>query len=105
MYLIIDEISMISKSFLAVLSRHISIGKGAGTVDRIGSELFGGISVIFYGDFHQFPPMACGPHKALYEPSNLERDSVDSQLGPAIYEEFNIVVVLCEQWRVTDPTW
>ena len=105
MYLIIDKISMISKSFLAVLSRHISIGKGAGTVDGIRSESFGGISFIFCGDFHQFLPVACGPHEMLYEPSNLERDSVDSQLGHAIYKEFNIVVILHEQWCVTDPTW
>ena len=105
MYLIIDEISMISKLSLAVLSRHISIGKGAGVVDGIGSESFGGISVIFCDDFHQFPPVACGQNKALYELSNLERDSVDSQLGRAIYKEFDVVVILREQWHVTDPTW
>ena len=104
-YLIINEISMISKAFLAVLSRHISMGKGAGVVDGIGSESFGGISVIFCGDFHQFPPVACGPNKALYEPSNMGRDSVDSQLGHAIYEEFKVVVILRKQWCVTDPTW
>ena len=104
-YLIIDKISMILKAFLAVLSRHISMGKGAGVVDGIGSESFGGISVIFCGNFHQFPPVACGLNEALYEPSNIERDSVDSQLGCTIYEEFNVVVILRKQWRVTDPTW
>ena len=104
-YLIINEISMISKAFLAVLSRHISMGKGAGVVDGIGSESFGGISVIFCSDFHQFPPVACGPNKALYEPSDMGRDSVDSQLGHAIYEEFKVVVILCKQWCVMDPTW
>jgi PIF1-like helicase len=103
-YLIIDEISMISKSFLAVLSRHIGIGKQ--TVGQVTSDLsFGGINVIFCGDFHQFPPVVCAGSEALYQPSNMAVDSVDSQIGRAIYEEFNTVVILREQCRVTDDVW
>jgi len=30
---------------------------------------------------------------------------MDSQLGHAIYEEFDTVVILREQLRVTDPVW
>ena len=103
-YLIIDEISMISKSFLAVLSRHIGIGKQ--TAGQVASNRsFGGINVIFYGDFHQFPPVACASSEALYQPSNMAVDSVDAQIGRAIYEEFDTVVILREQHRVTDDVW
>lgn len=56
-YLIIDEMSMLSKSFLAKLSRNIAIGKA--TDDHTPSpHSFGGINVIMCGDFHQFPPVA-----------------------------------------------
>lgn len=100
-YLVIDEISMISKSFLAVLSRHIGIGKANSDTGKS----FGGIHVILCGDFHQFPPVACAISEALYYPANMVTDSVDSQIGRAIYEEFDTVVILRDQLRVTDPVW
>lgn len=105
-YLIIDEISMIGKTFLAALSRHISIGKDRPDSGAAGGgRSFGGINVIFCGDFHQFPPVAVGASEVLYHPTNLARDSLDAQLGRSIYEEFTTVVVLREQVRVTDGVW
>ena len=71
----------------------------------ICSQSFGGINVVFCGDFHQFPPVACAVSEALYQPSNMVTDSLDSQLGRAIYEEFSTVVILREQLRVTDNVW
>ena len=86
-YLVIDKISMISKTFLATLSRHIAIGKtgdGEGDGGDRSSGSFGGINVIFSGDFHQFPPVACAASEALYQPPRMNADSVESQLGRAI---------------------
>ena len=103
-YLVIDEISMISKTFLATLSCHIGIGK-VGTGEAANSDSFGGINVIFCGNFHQFPPVACAASEALYQPQNMSADTVESQLGQAIYEEFTTVVILREQMRVTDGVW
>jgi hypothetical protein len=103
-YLVIDEISMISKTFLAVLSRHIAIGKEQGDAGK-SSDSFGGINVILCGDFHQFPPVACAVTEALYYPTNIATDSVDSQIGRAIYEEFDTVVILRDQLRITDDVW
>jgi hypothetical protein len=60
-YLILDEVSMLGKSFLARLSRNISIGKGG-----LSTQSFGGINVIICGDFHQFPPVAVRPSEALF---------------------------------------
>ena len=48
------------------------------------------------------PPVAYTVSKSLYQPSNMATDSLDSQLGCAIYEEFSTVVILREQLQVTD---
>ena len=103
-YLIIDEMSMLTKKFLAILSCNISIGKMVeGQPSK--NESFGRINVILCRDFHQFPPVATSPTEALYFPSNPTRDSTESQLGRAIYEEFSTVIIFKEQMRVTDPVW
>ncbi|KIK25555.1 hypothetical protein PISMIDRAFT_96710, partial [Pisolithus microcarpus 441] len=103
-YLIIDEMSMVGKTFLAKLSRNIAVGKmtDAGAVT---AHSFGGINVIMCGDFHQFPPVAVGPSEALYVPSKPQNKGTPAQLGRAIYEEFQTVVILQEQMRVTDKVW
>ncbi|CAK5266163.1 unnamed protein product [Mycena citricolor] len=99
-YLIIDEISMISKQFLAQLSRNIGMGKASAT-----DKSFGGLSVILCGDFHQFPPVATSASQALYYPMDIIKDNVDTKIGRAIYEEFSTVVLLKQQMRVTDQVW
>ncbi|KAI6131326.1 hypothetical protein EV401DRAFT_415225 [Pisolithus croceorrhizus] len=91
-YLVIDEMSMLSKTFLAKLSHHISIGKM--TEDHPpSSHPFGGINVIMCGDFHQLPPVAVSPTEALYFLSNAQRDSTESQIGATIFQEFEMVVL------------
>lgn len=57
-YLILDEISMLAKTFFARLSKAVSVAKQGGRADNLTSGSFGGISVILFGDFHQFPPVA-----------------------------------------------
>ncbi|CAK5270204.1 unnamed protein product [Mycena citricolor] len=115
-YLIIDEVSMLSKDFFAILSRNIGVGKSSST-----DKSFGGINVILCGDFHQFPPVAKSINQALYYPtggalqatSNDGRfrtagkmnDTVDTKIGRVVYEEFTTVVILKQQMRVSDPVW
>ena len=80
-YLVIDEVSMISKTFLAKLSRNISIGKMSDREDP-SPDSFGGISVILCGDFFQFPPVVGGVSDALYNPvCQVPKNRVDSQAG------------------------
>jgi len=102
-YLVIDEMSMIAKSFLAKLSRNIGVGKMV-EGQPVSNHSFSGISVIMCGDFHQFPPVAVSPREALYYDCK-PHDPASSQLGRAIYEEFNTIVILKEQMRVTDEVW
>jgi hypothetical protein len=99
-YLFVDEMSMLAKDFFALLSRNASIGKR-----DLDNSSFGGINVVILGDFHQFPPVARSIQDALYYPSNVETDSLQSQIGRSIYEEFQTVVTLKEQKRVSDPIW
>ena len=66
-YLIVDEYSVLSKTFLATLSYNISIGmegmKGFQT-----TRPFGGLNIVLCGDLHQFPPVVCSKREALYHP-------------------------------------
>jgi hypothetical protein len=101
-YLVIDEYSMISKMFLAHLSRNVAIGV-AGS-NGPSDHSFGGINVILCGDLHQFPPVATSIHEALFHPPDPS-DSAESQLGYAIYQEFSTVVILKEQHRIKDAIW
>ena len=103
-YLIIDEYSMLSKSFLKVLSRNISIGMEGSPVAKEGLS-FGGLNIVLCGDLHQFPPVACAKAEALYYPNNPAKDSLEMQIGRRIYEEFSTVVILKEQIRVSDEPW
>jgi hypothetical protein len=102
-YLIVDEASMIAKTFLANLSRNIGIGKME-TGKSPSSHSFGGINIIISGDFHQFPPVATALTEALYFPINFMH-STEAQLGRTIFEEFTTVIILTEQVRVTDEVW
>ena len=102
-YLIIDEYSMLSKSFLATLSRNISIGMEGSEGFQRGVS-FGGLNVILCGDLHQFPPVACGKREPLYYPIKMD-EPIMLQVGRRIYEEFSTVVILQEQMRVTDHVW
>ncbi|KAI6116376.1 hypothetical protein F5141DRAFT_1045147 [Pisolithus sp. B1] len=84
-YLIIDEMSMIGKTFLAKFSRNSSIGK-----------MMEGTAV---------SPQSFGVLRRLSMHRADRRVSGLSQLGRAIYEEFQTIVIVREQTRVMDNIW
>ncbi|KAI6138418.1 hypothetical protein BKA82DRAFT_949288, partial [Pisolithus tinctorius] len=102
-YLIINEMSMVSRPFLAKLSNIISRAR-TGANDNSSVLPFGGLNVILVGDFHQFPLVATKASAPLFWPCNVERDT-DELLGHRIYEQFDVMVRLKTQVRVTDPGW
>ena len=95
-YLIINEISMIGCEFLHKLSLLLCHA-------RLQSQLpFGGISILVFGDFHQFPPIGDSP---LYWTNDTASDSVDKIIGHSLYEQFEMAVVLGKQMRLVDSRW
>lgn len=99
-YLFIDEVSMLSRSFLAKLSRIISTA-----MEAKDDQVFGGLNVVLVGDFHQFPPVLARRSAPLYWPADSRNDSEDDILGRKIYEQFTTVVQLDQQIRIQDPEW
>ena len=91
---------MLAKDFFALLSHNASLGKR-----DLNNSSFGDVNVVILGDFHKFPLVAHSIQDALYYPSHVETDSLQSQIGRSIYEEFHTVVTLKEQKRVSDPIW
>jgi hypothetical protein len=103
-YLIIDEMSMLSRQFLAKLSKILTTILCSN--EEGDDELpFGGLNVILVGDFHQFPPVVSGRAAPLYYPNDPRLDHMDALIGREIYEQFSIVVQLRRQIRVDDPVW
>ncbi|KAJ3565934.1 hypothetical protein NP233_g7319 [Leucocoprinus birnbaumii] len=99
--LIIDECSMLTSRLLCLTSQLTDyVRRRGGSGNDTSSQPFGGLDVILFGDFHQFPPV---PRSGmpLYEPSKKEQD----MLGHQIYLQFTTVVILKEQMRLQDPRW
>jgi ATP-dependent DNA helicase PIF1 len=93
--LIVDEVSMLSAKYLEMLDY---IGKAI----RKSSEPFGGIQVVFSGDFYQLPPIG-----------NIDACSGDEELGsgdfcfesPNWTQIFQKVVPLRTIFRQRDPVF
>ncbi len=98
-YLEIDECSMMTKAMLAlvleVLSREKSQQGGH------WKQLFGGMSVILFGDFHQFPPVG-NPSAMLY---NSHTKGEHAEIGRELYQLFTNMVILMKQNWVQDEGW
>ena len=95
---------MVSHKMLAKLSNIIGRAKAL-QVFSLGDP-FGGLNVILVGDFHQFPPVvASAGTSALYIPSHASKVSALVMLGRKLYEQFDVVVRLTIQVRVTDSVW
>ncbi|KNZ80896.1 ATP-dependent DNA helicase PIF1 [Termitomyces sp. J132] len=95
-FLFIDEVSMISCQFLTQISHALSVAKG-------NTATFGGINVIFAGDFLQLPP----PTDArLYDRIDGEKCSKttmgqDIIFGKLLWLSVQMVVFLTQQHQQT----
>lgn len=88
--MIIDEVSMVSLSTLNTINAHC---KSARSLNRMSTDLFGGLPVvILMGDFHQFPPVG---GQALWKTPASESDHD----GKLIWLQFKQVIMLDEQMR------
>ena len=99
-YLIIDEVSMLSRSFFSKLSHIISTA-----MEKETDNAFGGLNVILVGDFHQFLPVVARRSAPLYWPADTRHDTEEDIIGRKIYEQFLTVVELKQQIRIRDKIW
>lgn len=95
-YLFMDEVSMVDCLSLYNISNRMSMGRG-------NSDAFGGINVIFAGDFAQLPPVA-GYTLYKYDPQHMVHTthSSDTQLaaiGKALWHQCTTVVLLRQNMR------
>jgi PIF1-like helicase len=101
-FLICDEVSMCTKRLKyrgSEIVAHVRAADGIATA----SESFGGMDTIDFGDFHQFPPVG-NPGAALYC-DRPDTDDTHSLKGRAIFQDYDRVVILSEQMRMTDGVW
>ena len=109
-YFIIDEVSMIGARFLAEISRRLQQAKG--DTGPAAIEPFGGINVIFTGDFGQLRPVE-GPclysHQYINHPGlqNIrEHTGVDKLKGIFLWRQVETVVQLTKNQRqASDPQY
>jgi hypothetical protein len=111
-FLIIDEISMVSKQFFNRIERAFSMARDLvkDESDSVHDGIFGGLNVIIVGDFHQFGPVATGKCSSLFSTKNSLINSspkkrMEMQAGFQLYRQFADVILLDEQMRVEDPVW
>lgn len=93
-FLFIDEVSMISCKFLNDISVALSNAKG-------NAAAFGGINVVFAGDFAQLPPVA---EKKLYAkidtgPGSSSITGQNNVFGKVLWMGVDTVVTLTQQHR------
>ena len=96
-YLFIDEVSMVGCNMLVDI--HDALVNATGR-----TELFGGVNVIFAGDFAQLPPVGDTKLYAHLNYAKLHTDSRPGQktvFGKLLWRSVDIVVLLCEQMRQT----
>ena len=101
-FLICDEVSMCTKQ-LKYRGSEIVTRVRAADGEATASDCFGGMDVIDFGDFHQFPPVG-NPSAALYC-DRPETDHAHALKGRSIFLEYDHVVIHRDQMRITDNIW
>ncbi|KAF5336595.1 hypothetical protein D9611_006614 [Ephemerocybe angulata] len=97
-YFFVDEVSMVSAQFLAGVSSRLQMGKSDHS--EASTKLFGGVNMIFLGDFYQLAPPNQSPlyaYRLVRNPTFLEaRDNagIDSVTGAYLWRQLNEVVIL-----------
>ena len=97
-YLVIDEVSMVGARFLSQLNSRLMRAKGYSDTDN--SLPFGGINVIFTGDFGQLRPVRDPPLYSHSLVSNPEiktywtKGGVGALIGASLWRLVNTVVLL-----------
>ncbi len=103
--IIIDEVSMVSPAILSVLHKNLVRAK-----HTLPTVPFGGVDIIFCGDFNQFAPIRAS---ALYYGADSETETkpvvrqsdIDREFGCSLWNQLTDVIILTEQNRVKDKSY
>ena len=102
--LLMDEVSMTGCRLFSRFSRNITVAKHAPP-----HLPFGGIDVILFGDFSQYPPVLDTPLYANYDGSEVKcstkQSDIEKQLGISLWNQLTHIALLTEQMRITDPVY
>ena len=90
-YLFVDEVSMIGCSLLLQIHEGLVVAKGR-------TEPFGGMSVIFAGDFAQLPPVS---QVKLFSRARSAKEA--TIFGLLLWRSVSTVIILTEQMRQAGP--
>src|ERR1700678_4281787 len=96
-YVFLDEVSILSARDMYKISYQLSC------VLNIYDKPFGGMNMVFAGDFAQLPPAMGGENISLYgrfigaRASN--KKSQEESIGKALWHQVTTVVVLCQNMR------
>ncbi|KAJ3549401.1 hypothetical protein NMY22_g893 [Coprinellus aureogranulatus] len=107
-YLITDEVSMVGAHFMATISANLRAAKADNSTESV--KLFGGINMIFMGDFYQLSPPkqpSLFAHRLVKNPTFAQiRDNVgiDAMAGAFLWRQVDTVVLLRQSKRhAKDP--
>ena len=96
-YIFFDEVSMLSARDLYKINNQLA--KVMGNADLP----FGGLNMVFSGDFAQLPPAIGGENVSLYSRTigavASDRKSQEEAIGKALWHQITTVVILCQNMR------
>jgi PIF1-like helicase len=96
-YVFFDEVSMLSARDLYRINAQLA------KVFGISDAPFGGLNMVFCGDFAQLPPAVGGEHVSLYSSSigafATDKKSQEEAIGKALWHQITRVVILRQNMR------
>ena len=96
-YVFLDEVSMLSARDLYRINSQLAKVFGVAEIP------FGGLNMVFSGDFSQLPPAVGGEHVSLYSRSigafATDKKSQEEAIGKALWHQITTVVILRKNMR------
>jgi hypothetical protein len=99
--LLIDEFSMVSCSWIAMIEEALRGDKGSSSNE---ANLFGGISVVWIGDVHQLPPVfGHAAFSASKKMTSNDRHGQQLWTGANWKSRKSLAVIVTQQYRMAEP--
>ena len=96
-YVFFDEVSMLSARDLHRINAQLA------KVFDVAEVPFGGLNMVFSGDFAQLPPAIGGEYVSLYSRTigtvSTDKKSQEEAIGKALWHQITTVVILCQNMR------